>query len=69
MNQLVFEPLKSYFPLISDHSSYIDHCLEQVVCNLPYYTSVADIENDLDQINGYQHLNALTPPERHYTAG
>lgn len=63
MNQLVLDRSNVYFSLFPDHLSYIDSCLETASYKLKDYDNISDFENDLANINAYEHIDALENPK------
>lgn len=63
MNQLAFDQSNPYFSLFPDHLSYIECCLATASSKLTDYDSISDVENDLANINAYEHINALEVPK------
>lgn len=63
MNQVAFDQLNYNLPVLSDHPSYIEGCLELTVSKFRGYDRIPDLEKDLFNVNAYEHLNILEEPE------
>lgn len=63
MTIAAFKPVDRQLSLFSDHSSYIEYCLEMAASKAGPYDSISDLENNLGWANAYVNFNALEKPK------
>ncbi len=63
MGQVALDQQSLIPPLFSDHSNYIDYCLELAASKVIGFDSIFDFEKQTDSINAYMNLNTLKRPK------